>query len=263
MELGPNTLTVSSISNAGLNAYLVTTEGGVLSHTSVGASQVLFPIGTTSYSPVWITNTGSVDQISVGVVKDTEESPYGKRLKIKWNSSEEIAGGGDYTLQFGWMTAVESSDFKADRVNNAKIFNLTDTTEAGTGDYSTQFIKQPYTVARGGITNLGPFAVGMFSGQTGLIQTPDDAPNGFNLSQNYPNPFTSSTIINFEIPVKSFVSLKVCNLLGEEIVEMAGKEYLPGMHSGTFYESRLTRGIYYYTLKANDFIQTKKMILIR
>jgi hypothetical protein len=199
----------------------------------------------------------------VGVVKDTEESPYGGRLKIKWNSSEEISGGGDYTIQFGWTTAVESGDFKTDRVNNAKIFDLTDTTEAGTGNYTTQFIKQPYTVARGGITNLGPFVVGMFSGQTGLIKTSGDAPNGFNLSQNYPNPFNSSTIINFEIPVKSFVSLKVCNLLGEEIVEMAGKEYLPGLHSVTFDESHLTRGIYYYTINAKDFVQTKKMILMR
>jgi hypothetical protein len=155
---------------------------------------------------------------------------------------------------------VESSDFKTDRVNNAKIFNLTDTTEAGTGNYTTQFIKQPYTVARGGITNLGPFVVGMFSGQTGLIKGVTQ--NGFNLSQNYPNPFNSSTNINFEIPVKSFVSLKVCNLLGEEIVEMAGKEYLPGLHSVTFDESRLTRGIYYYTIKAKDFVQTKKMILM-
>jgi xylan 1,4-beta-xylosidase len=260
MELGPNTLNVSSISNVALNAYMVTTEGGVLSQPSVGTSQVLFPIGTTSYSPVWITNTGTVDRISVGVVKDTEESPYGGRLNIKWNSSEDIPGGGDYTIQFGWTTAVESSDFKTDRVNNAKIFNLTDTTEAGTGNYTTQFIKQPYTVARGGITNLGPFVVGMFSGQTGLIKGVTQ--NGFNLSQNYPNPFNSSTNINFEIPVKSFVSLKVCNLLGEEIVEMAGKEYLPGLHSVTFDESRLTRGIYYYTIKAKDFVQTKKMILM-
>jgi hypothetical protein len=184
-------------------------------------------------------------------------------LKIKWNTSEDIAGGGVYTLQFGWTTAVENSDFRADRANNAKIFDLTDTTEAGTGNYTTQFIKQPYTVARGGITNLGPFGVGMFDSQTGLIKTSDDAPNGFTLSQNYPNPFSSSTIINFEIPVKSYVSLKVCNLLGEEIIEMAGKEYLPGLHSVTFDESLLSMGIYYYTIKAKDFVQTKKMILIR
>jgi xylan 1,4-beta-xylosidase len=261
--IGQNTLTVDSVSSQGAIAYVVTTEGGVLSHTAVGASQVLFPIGTTTYSPFWITNTGTVDRISAGVVKDTEESTFSKRLNIKWNTSEEFPGGGGYTIQFGWMNGAESSDFKTDRVNNAKIFDLTDTTEAGTGNYTTQLIKQPYTVARGGITNLGPFVVGVLSGQTGLIKTLGDASNGFNLFQNYPNPFNSSTVINFEIPVKSFVSLKVYNLLGEEIVEMAGKDYFPGLHSVTFDESHLTRGIYYYTIKAKDFVQTKKMILMR
>jgi xylan 1,4-beta-xylosidase len=263
LELGSNTLTIDSISNIGSNVYIGTTEGGVLTQTSVGSSQVLFPVGTTSYSPVWITNAGTTDRIGVGVIKDNEESPYGGRIKLRWNINEEFPGGGDYTIQFGWTTVMENTVFKADRVNNAKIFNLTDTTEAGTGDYTTQFIKQPYTVARGGITDLGPFVVGMFSGQTGLINSSGDAPNGFSLFQNYPNPFNSSTIINFEIPVKTFVSLKVCNLLGKEIVEMAGKEYLPGIHSVTFNELHLTRGIYYYTIKAKDFVQTKKMILLR
>ena len=113
MELGPNTLTVEFDFQCRFKCLIsVTTDGGVLSHTSVGASQVLFPIGTTSYSPVWITNAGTVDRISVGVVKDTEESPYGGRLKLKWNISEDIPGGGDYTIQFGWTTAVESSDFQ-------------------------------------------------------------------------------------------------------------------------------------------------------
>jgi hypothetical protein len=242
---------------------MVTTDGGALAYASIGASQVLFPIGTTGYSPVWITNAGTVDRISAGVIKDTDESMYAGRLRLKWNISEDIPGGGDYTLQFGWTTGVENTNFRNDRVSNAKIFNLTDTTEAGTGDYTTQFIKPPYAVARGGITNLGPFVVGMLSGQTGLIETSGIATNGFMLAQNYPNPFTSSTIINFEIPVRSFINLKVCNLLGKEIVELAGKEFPPGIHSVIFDASHLTKGIYYYTIKTNGFVQTKKMILLK
>lgn len=263
LELGPNTLTADSISNIVSNAYIGTTDGGIFSLTSVGASQVLFPVGTTSYSPVWITNAGTADRIGVGVIKDNEVSPYGGRLKLRWNISEALSGGGEYTLQFGWTTVMETTDFKPDRVNNAKIYNLTDTTEAGTGSYTTQLIKQPYTVARGGITVLGPFAVGIFSGQTGLDETSVGASDGFNLAQNYPNPFSSSTTISFSIPVKAYVSLKVYNLLGEEIAEMAGKEYPPGLHSVTLPESGLTRGIYYYTIRARDFVQTKKMISIQ
>jgi len=260
---GPNTLTVSSISNIGLNVYIITTDGGALAYSAVGASQVLYPIGTSTYSPVWITNAGTVDRISAGVLKDPDESQYEGRVKLKWNISEDISGGGDYTIQFGWMPAVENTAFRNDRVNKAKIYNLTDTTETGTGDYTTQFIKSPYTVARGGITDLGPFVVGMFVGPTGLIEKSGFASNGFTLSQNYPNPFSSSTIISFGIPEKSFVNLKVFNLIGEEIIELAGKEFLPGTHSVNFDASHLPGGIYYYTIKVRDFVQTRKMILLR
>jgi xylan 1,4-beta-xylosidase len=262
LELGSNTLTVDSISNEGTSAYIVTTDGGVLSNTSVGASQVLFPVGTTSYSPVWIANAGTFDRIGVGVVQDTEESAYKGRLKIKWSISEDIPGGGDYTIQFGWMSASEDADFKTDRLKNAKIFNLSDTTEAGTGDYTTQFIKRPFTVARGGITNLGPFCVGLFSVQTGRIKIAGDATDGFILFQNYPNPFHSSTIINFEIPVTSFVSLKIYNLFGEEMVDLAEKDFLPGSHSVIFDATGFTCGIYYCTLRVRDFVQTKSLILL-
>lgn len=88
-------------------------------------------------------------------------------------------------------------------------------------------------------------------------------PVSFKLFQNYPNPFNLSTRINFEIPEKSFVSLKVCNLLGEEVGELAGKEYIAGVHSVIFDASHLVSGIYFYTLRARDFTQTRKMFVVR
>ena len=88
-------------------------------------------------------------------------------------------------------------------------------------------------------------------------------PASFRLFQNYPNPFNPSTRINFEIPEKSFVSLKVYNILGEEIGELAGKEYFAGVHSMIFDGSHLVNGIYFYTLRAGDFIETRKMFVIK
>ncbi len=88
-------------------------------------------------------------------------------------------------------------------------------------------------------------------------------PQKYSLEQNYPNPFNPSTQIRFNIPQKSFVSLKVYNLLGEEIDELAGKEYFAGVHTVTFNASRRASGIYFYTLSAKDFIQTKKMFMIK
>lgn len=261
LGLGTNTLTVDSISNIGLNVYITTTDGGILARTGVGASQVLFPIGTTAYSPVWLTNSGTPDRISVGAIRDTDESASLGRVRIKWSIDEDTPGGGNYNLQFGWGNTAENNAFRSNRANYSRIYNFTDSIEAGSGNYTIQSDLQPYTVSRGGITSLGQFVVGKFSGLTGLFEISDIARNGFVLSQNYPNPFNSSTMIDFELQEKSFVNLKVCNVLGEEIVDLAGKEFQSGLHSVTFDATQLTKGIYFYTMKANGFAQTKKMIL--
>lgn len=85
--------------------------------------------------------------------------------------------------------------------------------------------------------------------------------DGYTLGQNYPNPFSGKTNISFEIPNNTFVSLKVCNLLGGEIVELAGKEYTSGKHTVEFDTKNLAKGIYIYTIKADKFTASQKMIL--
>ncbi|HEU18726.1 MAG TPA: carbohydrate-binding protein [Deltaproteobacteria bacterium] len=87
--------------------------------------------------------------------------------------------------------------------------------------------------------------------------------SSFSLQQNYPNPFNPSTLIRFKVPYKSFVSLKVTNLLGKEIGELAGKELLAGAYSVPFDASHLASGLYLYTLRANNFVETKKMFVIK
>jgi xylan 1,4-beta-xylosidase len=90
-------------------------------------------------------------------------------------------------------------------------------------------------------------------------------PNNYVLEQNYPNPFSLSTTIRFGIPNNSFVSLKVYNILGQEVAVLAEKEYSAGVHSVTFDASHLASGMYFYKIKAKDtdVKVTKKMILIR
>jgi glucuronoarabinoxylan endo-1,4-beta-xylanase len=85
----------------------------------------------------------------------------------------------------------------------------------------------------------------------------------FKLAQNYPNPFNPSTRINFEIPKRAFVSLKVYDILGKEIDELAGKDFNAGIHSVTFDGSHLANGIYFYTLRAGEYKNTKKMFIIK
>jgi xylan 1,4-beta-xylosidase len=263
LDLGANTLTADTVSDAAYNAYVITAEGGTLKNPSVGESQAFFPVGTNTYAPVWIKNSGIVDALNVGVIKDTLALSDGNSLRIKWLIGEDTPGDGNYTIQFGWSTAQEGSGFKDDRESKARIYNLTDTTEAGTGDYTMQFSQIPYTLSRGGITDLGPFGIGVFEGPAGIVENSEAVITHGMLYPNYPNPFNDLTVLTFAIPEQSFVNLKIYNLLGEEITDLAGKAYPPGLHSETFDASRLSGGIYIQTLKVNDFVQTRRMILIR
>ncbi len=87
----------------------------------------------------------------------------------------------------------------------------------------------------------------------------------FILFQNYPNPFNTSTVISYSLAEGSFVSLKVYDLLGREIITLINEFKSAGMHTVELIMKNveLSSGIYFYKLQAGDFIQTKKMVLIR
>ncbi len=89
------------------------------------------------------------------------------------------------------------------------------------------------------------------------------SPVNFNLEQNYPNPFNPSTVISFKLSVSSFVSLKIFDILGREISTLVNEEKQPGNYEVTFDASKLSSGIYFYTLQSGSFVETKKMILIK
>ena len=90
-----------------------------------------------------------------------------------------------------------------------------------------------------------------------------EIPSDFNLSQNYPNPFNPSTKIKFQIVESGNVSLKIYDLLGNEITNLVNEELSSGSYEVTFNASHLASGIYFYRLQAGSFIETKKMILLR
>ncbi len=85
----------------------------------------------------------------------------------------------------------------------------------------------------------------------------------YKLSQNYPNPFNPTTTIEYEIPKRSYVIVGIFNVLGKSIETLVNQEQASGKYNITFDASRLSSGIYFYSLHTNGFIQTRKMILIR
>lgn len=88
-------------------------------------------------------------------------------------------------------------------------------------------------------------------------------PYKFELMQNYPNPFNATTKILYKIPVQGFVTIKVYDMLGKEITVLVNEEKPAGTHSINFDASGLTSGSYVYTLYYNNFLQSKKMLLIK
>lgn len=84
---------------------------------------------------------------------------------------------------------------------------------------------------------------------------------GYSVKQNYPNPFADKTIISFEIPKPTYVSLMIYDIRGTEIAQLAGKEFSQGKHSVEFDAKKLTQGHYFYTIKSGQFTMSRRMVL--
>jgi len=98
----------------------------------------------------------------------------------------------------------------------------------------------------------------------GVKNISSEIPGEYSLQQNYPNPFNPTTTIRFDIPSTSNVTLKVYNITGQEVATLLKNEVVSaGMKEIDFDAVNLSSGIYFYTLKANDFTATKKMILLK
>jgi hypothetical protein len=91
----------------------------------------------------------------------------------------------------------------------------------------------------------------------------DELVQGYSLKQNYPNPFNPSTVIEYVTPSDGYVSLKVYNLLGEEVSELVNGLEKAGDHKIAFNAGRLSSGVYLYTLSAGKTTQVMKMILMK
>ena len=114
---------------------------------------------------------------------------------------------------------------------------------------------------------LGTSGGGIFqsSGLVTSISNSDhkSTPSMFRLSQNYPNPFNPSTTISFTLPSRSFVTLKVFDIIGREIATIVSEELPAGNYSKQWNAANMSSGIYFYRLEAGSFTETKKLVLLR
>jgi hypothetical protein len=107
---------------------------------------------------------------------------------------------------------------------------------------------------------------GLLISESSLVDIKEDKnlnPDKFSLSQNYPNPFNPSTSISWQIPKAGLVTLKIYDVLGREVITIINKELSAGQHKIEFNASRYSSGVYFYQLKSGNYIETKKMILLK
>lgn len=113
----------------------------------------------------------------------------------------------------------------------------------------------------------GPWGYSLFKTTTSTVTSVDNEkqiPSSFSLEQNYPNPFNPSTKISWQSPVNSLQTIKVFDVLGKEVETIVDGYYEAGLHSTLYIvNSTLPNGVYFYQLRAGDFVETKKMLLLK
>ncbi|HTY10227.1 MAG TPA: carboxypeptidase regulatory-like domain-containing protein [Bacteroidota bacterium] len=102
-----------------------------------------------------------------------------------------------------------------------------------------------------------------FNDPTGVQSTSQLVPQEFKLEQNYPNPFNPSTSIQFEIPGSAHITLKVYNVLGQEVASLVDDTRPAGKYTVQWNASSVASGVYFYTLRTGSFVQTRKMLLLK
>lgn len=113
---------------------------------------------------------------------------------------------------------------------------------------------------------IDPMSIpGLFTGDVIIVSADDEQfiPTEIALKQNYPNPFNPSTSIQYAVSSRQFVSLKVYDILGNEVATLVNSEKPSGVYEVEWYASNVPSGVYFYQLKTEGYVETKKMILLR
>lgn len=240
------------VGDYGDGAFRLSTAGGLESLNQVYSN--LLTSGSDLYLALGISPNGLfiVGQGINGTTSQDEGyllATYGTNLIVTTLTTDVTAGS--QTLEVSSLTGFNIGD-------NIKInpggVNEEDNVITGFGSMLLQNPLQFDHSIGEVVLNLNPTAV---------EETNSDIPSGYALFNNYPNPFNPSTTISFSIPEEDFVSLKVFNSLGEEVADLINETKPAGNYSVSFDASELTSGIYFYTISAGRFSESKKMIYLK
>jgi len=189
-----------------------------------------------------------------------------QKVTLSWNSGSspnQIIG---YRIQRKNGLPQDSSAYITIEETNASTFEFYDETVELNHIYTYRIA----TLSNPGYSShYGNEATAYVPDELTSIKTESELPSEFLLEQNYPNPFNPSTRIKFTIQVTlsgiegTLSTLKVFDVLGNEVAKLVSEELSAGEYEVEFNASELTSGIYFYRLQAGNFVETKKMVLIK
>ena len=187
-------------------------------------------------------------------------SPMTTLNTIDWVDSYDT---NDVDLWNWTTTGTLQSTYTSSSADGIVTFICTDPQSVNSGETSTYYFAMGYSKTEAEIISALSEAETKYNSVFTSVEQIDQLPNGFALSQNYPNPFNPSTKINFSIPQRDYVSLKVYNVLGQQVAELINKNMETGTYSVDFNASNLPSGVYVYTLSAGSTKLSNKMMLIK
>lgn len=267
--------------NAGLNwsPIIISTGGSILTSICFVNESIGYAVGdnsvivkttdagitwTSQSSPFTFAYLTSVDFIdeNTGYISSGEGLLKTTDGGVAWNIMNAPEGG-YYKIQFrnefGYAVASNGKIVKSSDGGNNWIEQPTVTDN---GLYALYFNTDNYVYAGGLLgTILKTIPTELIITNTG--NNINEVTKDFFLSQNYPNPFNPVTKISFEIPGSGLVTLKVYDITGKLVDVLLNENKNKGSYTFNFNGSNLSSGIYFYTLTAQDFIQTKRMILLK
>ena len=200
--------------------------------------------------------SGNPDTLFSNSLADMFVAKYDTDGKFQW--AKQIDGSGTEGLDLLTSNQVPVRTNPVDMLyskNNGGELILS-------GDFDNSLFLDNITLQSSDSTRSGFLAVLDVSNATD-VENDKPVLNEFALLQNYPNPFNPSTNIDFRLPVSGKARVTVFNQLGQQVRILADGIYSAGMHELTFNAANLASGVYYYTIEVDNFLQTKKMILLK
>lgn len=185
-------------------------------------------------------------------VWSSDFSLFGVKL-VDFGADGAFGGGDDVEHQIDFPSLAQSEWVSLD-------IPLSDFTGLTTREHIAQYILvgQPTASTTVYVDNFY-----FYNSTTDVKEIIGAAPSDFELGQNYPNPFNPSTLISYSIPQNSFVTLKVYDIIGNEVATLVNQSQSAGKYEVRFDASNLSNGVYMYTIKTDNFTATKKMILMK